>query len=408
MEYKPTDDLDAYDLYLRGKEYWDSKNYELAIPLLESAVEADADFAEAHSLLARIHGFVYFNMLDRTEERLQLCEDAARNAVRASYGGIEGHIGMGYFYYYCKQDYDRALVEYKSVMERQPNNGDALRAIGFVQRRQGKWEQAADNLSKALKIDPHSQMLASSLILTLGCKREHKETLRILDRTLSLWPDASELLFFKANTMLMLGADTTEVRPILDRAARYGDPVLVAYWMEGFDILFRDYESAINRRMVPGEYILANSAEYYLSKADAYRFWGRDSLSIVYYDSARLVSERRLEADPDMAFYHSTLATAYAGLGRFSDGIREGKKAVELMPTSLDAMYGPMVVEELAIVYVMAGKYDLAMDLLDTLVSIPAGTQIYDLRHHPRWDPLRDHPRFQALIEKYEKEYGTR
>ncbi|GAF85140.1 unnamed protein product, partial [marine sediment metagenome] len=137
MEYRPTDDIDAYDLYLRGKEYWDrNHDYEIAIPLLERAVEVDTNFAKAYSLLARLYGFVYFNLIDQTEQRLHQCEKAAKKAVRTSNGGFEGHIAMGYYYYYGKCDYNRALKKFEEVLRQQPSNSEVLTAIGFVQRRQ--------------------------------------------------------------------------------------------------------------------------------------------------------------------------------------------------------------------------------------------------------------------------------
>ncbi|MFH1374138.1 MAG: protein kinase [bacterium] len=402
MGYKPTDDIDAYDLYLQAKEYDDSNEHELAIALLEKAVEADPDFAKAHSRLARIHGFLYFNWIDRSEQRLNLCEQAANNAARTSREGVEGHIGLGYFSYYCQEDYDRALDEFNQVLEQQPNNSEVLAAIGYVQRRQGKWQEAADNLKKAVEIDPHSQGLAMGLATTLSAMGESKELIRALDKSLSLRPDAASLLFFKAAAVLQLSGDTTRAREILDLATQYGEPEMVGFWMEGFDVLFRDYESAINRREVPGSFILADSGDFYLIKAEAYRFWARDSLSQVYYDSARVVAEQRSKVQPHSAFNTMTLGSAYAGLGRVSDAIREGRKAVDLLPVSQDALYGPGLIEELASIYVLAGEHDLAIDQLEVLMSIPSGIAIYDLRHHPEYDPLRDHPRFQALLEKYE------
>ncbi|MFW9842747.1 MAG: protein kinase [Candidatus Thorarchaeota archaeon] len=406
IDMKSTTDIDAYNYYLQGREYWDQKKIDLAISLLEQAVESDPGFAKAYSLLARIHGFSYFNMLDRSLRRQQECEVAARNAIRFSDGGIEGDIAMGYYYYYVEQDYDLALDKFETVLKRQPSNGDVLMATGFVQRRKGRWRAAADNLSKALEIDPHSEGLAAELATTLQCMREYDELIRVLDKSLSLAPDDPNLLFYKASALLGVGEDTGKVRAVLDRAMEYGDHGLTGFWMEGFDILFRDYGAAINRRTEPGSFILADSIEYYLGKADIYRYWGRDSLSLVYYDSARIIAERRLRTDSSMIFYHAILGVAYAGLDRKRDAIREGMVAVEAFPIAEDALYGPGMFEVLGQIYIMTGEFESAIDIVDSLMRIPAGIGIYDLRHHPKWDPLRDHPRFKALIDKYGKEYG--
>ncbi len=402
IEYKPTDDFDAYDLYLQGKEYWDrDHDIQHAIPLLERAVEADSGFAKAYSLLARIYGFTYFNLFDRSESRLNQCKEAANNAVRYADGGIEGNLALGYYYYYGKKDYDRALEEFKKVLSQQPNNGDVLAAIGYVQRRQGYWRESADNLKKALEIDPHSRALLTSVAITLQTMREYEELESILDKSLSLTPDAANLLIFKASNILRLSGDTLKVRAILDKAARHGDPANLALWQEGFDILFRDYKSAVSRRAATGDNILADSAAFYLNKADAYYFWGNDSISEIYFDSARMVAEQWLINGPEDAFSHMLLGSAYAGLGRSSEAIREGRKAVELLPITEDALYGTGMLGGLVRIYVMVGEYDLAIDQLDYLLSVPSDIDIYYLNQHPQWDPLRDHPRFKALLNKY-------
>jgi len=401
MEYRPTDNFDAYDLYLQGKEYWDRRqNVQLAIQLLERAVEADSSFAKASSLLARFHGYVYFNV-DRTDQHANLCEEAAKNAVRFSDGGIEGSIAMGYYYYYVKKDYNHALEEFKKVLSQQPNNVDVLEAIGYVQRRQGYWRESTDNLKKALEINPHSHALVVSVATSLQTMREYEELEYILDKSLSLTPDAATLMMCKAYNILHLRGDTLEVRAILDEVARYGKPDDIVPWQEIFDIYYRDYESAVSRRALTGNNILEDSVTFYLNMAEAYYYWGKDSISEIYFDSARIVLEQWLINDPEDAFSHMLIAYAYAGLGRSSEAIRASKKAVELIPITEDALYGAGMLMGLTQVYVMVGEYDLAIDQLEYLLSIPSDISIYSLNHHPRWDPLRDHPRFQALLKKY-------
>src|SRR5439155_11345026 len=91
----------------------------------------------------------------------------------------------------------------------------------------------------------------------------------------------------------------------------------------------------------------------------------------------------------------------YAGIGRKEDAIREGKRAVELLPESKDAFDGPQVTAALAQIYAWTGENDQALQLLDHLLNTPAGTTLAMLKIDPAWDPLRKDPRFQALIEKY-------
>jgi tetratricopeptide (TPR) repeat protein len=128
---------------------------------------------------------------------------------------------------------------------------------------------------------------------------------------------------------------------------------------------------------------------------------GEPELAHASYDSARAILEKELDAHPNDHRVHSALGIAYAGLGRKEDAIREGKRGVELFPVSKDALIGPVRIWDLAEIYTMVGEYDAALDEIEYLLSIPSLMSVPWLRLDPIWDPLRDHPRFQALLEKY-------
>ena len=132
-----------------------------------------------------------------------------------------------------------------------------------------------------------------------------------------------------------------------------------------------------------------------------YGLLGKPEMARAYYDSARVMLEEKVAAVPDDARYHRGLGIAYAGLGRKNDAIREGELAAKLAPISQDAFYNFPIAISLTRIYVMVGEYEDAIDPLEYLLSIPAELSIPSLRVDPTWDPLRDHPRFQALLEKY-------
>jgi serine/threonine-protein kinase len=128
---------------------------------------------------------------------------------------------------------------------------------------------------------------------------------------------------------------------------------------------------------------------------------GNRQLEQAYYDSARGIVETRIREHPDDPRYRSALGIAYAGLGRKDDAIREGELAVELLPMSKEAWRGAWRVEDLARIYTMVGEYDAAIDQLEILLAVPSNTAVPMLRIDPTWDPLRGHPRFQRLLDKY-------
>jgi tetratricopeptide (TPR) repeat protein len=136
--------------------------------------------------------------------------------------------------------------------------------------------------------------------------------------------------------------------------------------------------------------------------AEAHALLGDRDSARVYYDSARAFLELKIREQPEDSRMHSGLGIAYAGLGRKEGAIREGRLAVELMPVSKDAFVGPFRLEDLARIHAMVGEYDAAVEQLDSLLSIPSRFSAPLLRIDPTWDPLRDHPQFQALLDKYD------
>jgi serine/threonine-protein kinase len=104
---------------------------------------------------------------------------------------------------------------------------------------------------------------------------------------------------------------------------------------------------------------------------------------------------------PEDPARHAQHGLILAALGQKAEAIKEGKKAVELLPESRDAFDGPQCTAALAQIYAWTGEFDEAFRLLDHLLRVPNGVAISMLKLDPMWDPLRKDPRFQALIDKY-------
>jgi serine/threonine-protein kinase len=119
------------------------------------------------------------------------------------------------------------------------------------------------------------------------------------------------------------------------------------------------------------------------------------------FERARTVAEQLVRDAPDEPGRHASLGVVLAGLGQKEDAINEGKKAVELLPESEDAVDGPKATAALAEIYAWVGEHDEAFRLLDHLLAVPNGLTVPLLKLDPVWDPLRKDPRFKALIDKY-------
>ncbi len=404
---KPTDNLEAYDYYLRGNDYlyrgWAEKDLRIAIQMFQKAAELDSNFALAYANLSRSHSTMYWFDHDRTGERLTLAKDAVDRALALRPDLPEAHLALGFYYYWGSLDYERALAEFAIVQKSQPNSSDLFFAIGAVQRRQGKWEEMVANLKKAAELDPRSSWKAYDVGSTLINIRRYAEAEGWFDRAISLSPDSPLPYIWNATLFLHWRGDTAKARMVLQKASEkialselfsefsdwYEKKLLLQIW--GVDYLRRLAES-------PLESFGSDKASSFLFKAELYSLMNQPQLAQAHFGSASELLENKVQAQPEASMFHTQLGLAYAGLGRKEEAIREGKKGVELFPVSKDAFSGPDKVESLAEIYVRVGEYEAAIDQLGYLLSIPSHTSIPYLRVDPTWAPLRNHPRFQRLL----------
>ena len=370
--------------------------------MFEKAVALDSTFYAAHAWLPRVYGFEYINDIQMTEERREQAKDAAEKAFRLAQGKPDGYLALGYYYYYFSRDYDRALELFEQALVGQPNNSELIAAIAYVQRRKGNWDAAVANLRRALRLDPFSQTDIDGLARTLILLHRIEEAEEVVDNSLEFSPDNAGLLFWKAALVFYSGRDSSEVRAALREYTQLAPPSMAPFLLELSDIFWRDYQTALTRRTVPTRPTSGDSVKFYTQKGQIYRLMGDSGTSRAYYDSARVICEERVRTDPEVALFHADLAQVYAGIGQKHRAVQEGQLAAELLPVSKDELQGPNILESLAEVYIVVGKYDLAIDQLDYLLSHPSRVQIEGLRKHPIYDPLRDHPRFRALLAKYE------
>jgi len=408
--YKPTENKEAYEYYLRGKEYYNRSFLEsdkrMAVRMYEKAVELDPMFALAYAELSRIHARMYFAYHDRSEERLSLAKQAVDKAFQLNPNLPEAHLALGEYYYRGHLDHDRALEQYAIVRKSQPNNSELLTNIGLVQRRQGKFEEALANLKKASELAPLPTQLYH-VALTSMLMRKYAEAERYYERIISLAPDdLSNTYWDKAWLYLCWQGSTNKARAVLAEALKNTKseeaPFYIVNLLVTIDVYDRNYQEALDRfSLKPKD---ADSYSFYfipsaLRYALIYDYMKRNELAKKYYDEARSLLETKIPQRPEDARFHSSLGIAYAGLDRKEDAIREGKRGIKLLPITKDAWAGAFRLEDLARIYVMVGEYNLALDQIEVLLSITPELSIPLLRLDPAWDDLRELPRFKKLIE---------
>ena len=405
---QPTTNLEAYDYYLRGKDYgarqFVEEDARLAVRMYQRAVHLDPTFALAYAELAQAHLFLSW-VFGQTGE-LPQARAALDRAQQLGPELAETHLALGFYYYYGSRDYDHALEQFARVRERQPNDPDVISAIGAVRRRQGRWAEAVSDLTQATQLDPRNHGDYLGLGETYGLwLRRYPEAERALGQAIALAPDVPRYHAYRAYVYLMQDGNVARAKRVLQQAASTLDParILVNSVVRG--VLVRvfaiDYGDALTRLTL--QEAGGDSAIYYQDKAEFYGARNDVPLARVYYDSARVVLEARMIARPankaaEQWPVEMWLAQAYAGLGRKESAIRLGREGAQLIPVSRDAFIGAAALLRLAEIYVQTGEYEAAVDQLEYLLTIPSPVSIPLLRVDPLYAPLRGNPRFERLV----------
>ena len=410
IEKAPTDNPDAYDFYLRGIDYGKRDESRFAIQMYERAVALDPTFALAHARLSRMHTALYWYHEDHTPARLALARAAVDQALALDPDLPEAHFALGHYYYQGQLEYDRALQEFAITLKGLPSHAETWAFIGYVYRRQGDIDKALAHQLKADELDPRSSGLAGELGGTYRLMRQYPEAERYATRAISLAPDRFLLYYWKVEVLLATAGDVSKARGVVDAALQVGatapleNPGLIPFVRARLNFLEGDYRAALEQ-LAPAPALLLDDQMSYLSRAQMsariYERMGQGAMARTAYDSARVMIEAQLQEDPADSRYHSALGLVYAGLGRRQEAVQAGRKGVELLPISQEALRGYARELDLAKIYVMVGEHDLALERIEYLLSIPGELSVSLLRLEPVWEPLREHPRFQALVAEY-------
>ena len=416
IEKRPTENLAAYEAYLRASEEFQSYgNFDQlvhSVQLFQEAVSLDPRFAEAWAGLSMAYGQLYWGFDRPGTYALQA--DAAKRAEGLAADLPETHLALGYVEY-VNREFGKALEHFEEAQRLRPS-GDALQAVGNTLRRIGKWQEALAHFEKAHRLMPHSfSLYYDGLGYTNMSMRRYDEAEANIDTALALSPQSSFPYEFKAHVLLAKSGDIDGAREVLLELGRRASLSNAAedeisqslelttelrlfpeIFAKGFD-LFESGPMQRFRGVQPAAIATTHLARALLIEAQSGR-----SAAAARYDSARTYFERIIRSNPQSAYigaYHSGLGMAYAGLGRKAEAISEGREAVSMVPLSRDAIVGEQLLSYLAEIYMMCGEDERAIDQLETMLSVAGFTSAGILRVDPIWNPIRSNPRFRRLAE---------
>jgi TolB-like protein/Tfp pilus assembly protein PilF len=407
MDQQPTTDMTAYDLYLKAKRLRDEdtishsherKNVLEAIELLNEAVKKDPNFLLAWCLLASAHDFLYFDF-DQTPQRLALAEASVKRAESLQPDASETHLAKGIHYYTGYRDYNRARQELLKARRLLPNSSLTAGFLGYIARRQGRWDEAVAELTRAVELDPYGGWI-EDLGLTYTNLRRYDEAAAVYDRGLAQQPKSISLRELRATIEVFARGDMAPLRSTINSISSEG-PSAAAEISEGaFACALRERDGAAADRAVAEMKRQANSLPFQtaLGEGLAAQLRHDESAAHAAFVEARAEAERLVKAQPKNSVLLRVLSTIDAALGNKKEAIEEARAACALSPLEEDALEGAVQKTSLASVYAMTGEHALALQELSEVSKLPGGPSYGELKLDPWWDSLRDQPEFQKIL----------
>ena len=411
---KPTDNLEAYDFYLRGLDYERRPGNEVrdlgtAAEMYERAVAMDPNFALSWARFGHVRSMMYqFGGADRTEEQRERIREAVERSLALAPDLPEAYKALGYYRYQAHRDYGGALEAYSRAEQGLPGDAELVALQGYVHRRAGNWGQARSALERSAELNPRDVDVLRELGALYRSLREFELASQTFERVLALAPDHVDALHQLVHLPMYREGDSEPLRQQIrqrcsEECERRGfwaiDRWLIALQHGDLEAALEiASDSTLEEFTGPSEYLLPKP----LARALAHRFAGDPTRARPAFDSARSILEDLVRQEPDRAPYHAALGYAYAGLGRKEDAIRAGLRATELVPVEADALSGPVLGLHLAWIYGLVGETDAAVEALERFLALPSEEPwtARGLASHPYSRALLDHPRFQRILQE--------
>jgi len=412
MERKPTENGEAYLAFVQAKNLGcaveDFDKLKQSEQLYERAVQLDPNFALALARSSLLQSWIV-HTFDRTSDRREKARALAEQALRLQPDMPEAHLAVGFSYYYGDNNYDAALREFEIAQRGLPNESEAYLAIGAIQRRQGKWTESTANLEKAASLNPKDSWPLQNLADNYQVLRNFDAANKTIDRGLNMNPDGVGLWETKSKLAIAEKGDFSVAEKAFAAAKSVPmtnqEKLRIAGSRAGVFVLERKYQEGLREaESLPDD--LFHEFQQHLS--DKYYLIGfaRKALqdqagAQAAFLKAKEILDLQIKQSPDSPDMHIQLAKVLAHLGEKDAALAEAQRATELLPESKDAFGGPEIAAGVAEVYAILGENDRAIEILDGLLSRPSGVTVQGLKVNPIWDPLRNDPRFQALLDKY-------
>lgn len=408
---------EAYSKYYEGLSEWDLRenrnNAHRAMQLFEEATEIDPTFATAFASLSQARMWLFSNF-PGARDQAQLASEALDQAILLAPNAVETRLAQGYFFFYGRGDAEEALRHFAAAEALKPSDASVITAIGLILRGQGRWEEAVSAFERARTFDHGSYNLIYTLGETYLRMRRWEEAERYFDLAAALAPEGLTAYRELLKIRLASTGDTVAARQYVEELPEAVPPRLKALLDSEVSYYRGDLQGAggrQGRQAAPAggraETLRAGLGEAHERMALLYHLRGETSMRDAYADSLRMISQAVLDAvaatpgpvqSGVIARAHAKLGLAFALLGEGIHAAAQGNTAVSTLSIYDDAYAGADHLRDLILIYTLIGATELAIQELETALSVPFPLSAADLTLDPLFAPLRDHPRFPEIV----------
>ncbi len=403
IERPPTDNLAAYDAYLRGKalggDMTSTAPVEIlrAITYLEQAVALDSTFALAWAELSIAQATIYlFN--DPVPGRLEVARSAVARALRLAPTLAEAWLAQGR-YFYVQRDERQSLAAYRSGLAAAPRNVELQANAAVSELSLGDIDSAIVHLRQAAMLDPRSLTVARRLGSALRWARRLPEAAAELDRGLQLAPNNIPMRSSRVMVELARG-DLAAARAVVAAAPPEVDPIALITNLSAFGDLYwvlDDAQQRILLRLTPAAFA-DDRPTWALALAETWWMRGDRAKAAAYADTAARLYTERLRVNPEDGQSFMLLGVALAYAGRREDAFQSIERGRALTTDASGAGILGYFGHQRARIYVITGDYERALDELERLLAMPYDLTPGWLRIDPNFAPLKSNPRFRKLV----------
>ena len=413
IQRPPTSDIAAFDLYTRARNLWltawgsstGKDDLLQAADLLNQAVARDPSFFDAWCQLAVTEVTIYFLDWDHTPVRLTKAEVAVQTAARLRPDAGETHLALGRMRYFGYLDYKGALAELELARRSIPNDPWVVLLKGYIERRQGRWDESIRDQQRGTELDPRNTLALQQLATTYEAMRRYAEAKAVLARALAFDPNDAITRAYHAFVDFEWKADTRPLQQVIAsiRATNAAAvPTIATFWLL-CALAERDAVAARDALMASGANPINGISEnIHFSQAFMEGLIARsmhdEEKARAAFTTARTQQEKTIQAQADYAPAVCMLGLIDAALGQKEEALREGQRAVDLLPLEKDAFGGMEIVKYFSVTAAWAGNKDLACRQLVIATSQPSALSYGQLKLLPFWDALHSDPRFEKIV----------